>query len=350
MARRGRPFVVAWHDEDTEAALRAAYRAERDPALRQRLQALWLLRSGERAVGEVVRVIGVDYRTVQRWVAWYRRAAGYLVPSARWTGQGPVADAGAAGGVGAGRGDGTLSECRGHWGLGEGDVWGELHRGRHVQPAGALTLCSQSATPAAHQRQPRRPGGVEKGGLRDTLHAAGITLEAGVGWADEMRLGLIGTMRRVWGRRGVKVRQRLQIVYEWRYLHLVVEPSSGTLWWFWSHAMRATVARTLIEATQQETDLAVLVWDRAPSHRDATVQAMGLPLIEQPPGTRLRVSPKLNPVERVFEYLRGQIEGVVYPTIGDKVAAVEAILEELDAHPERVQALNGSLLTGVRSG
>jgi len=179
----------------------------------------------------------------------------------------------------------------------------------------------------------------KKGGLRDTLHAAGIALEAGVGWADEMRLGLIGTMRRVWGRRGVKVRQRLQIVYEWRYLHLVVEPSSGTLWWFWSHAMRATVARTLIGATQKETDLAVLVWDRAPSHRDATVQAMGLPLIEQPPGTRLRVSPELNPVERVFEYLRGQIEGAVYPTIGDKVAAVEAILEELDAHPERVQAL-----------
>lgn len=113
MTWRGRPFVVAWHDEDTEAALRAAYRAERDPALRQRHRALLLLRSGERAVGEVVRVIGVDYPTVQRWVAWHRRAAGYLVPPARWTGQGHVADAGAAGSVGAGRGDGALSECRG---------------------------------------------------------------------------------------------------------------------------------------------------------------------------------------------------------------------------------------------
>ncbi len=102
--------------------------------------------------------------------------------------------------------------------------------------------------------------------------------------------------------------------------------------------MRATVVRTPIEATQKETDLAMLVWDRAPSHRDTTVQAMGLPLIEQPPGTRLRVSRELNPVERVFEYLQGKIEGVAYPTIEDKVAAVEAILEELDAHPERVQA------------
>lgn len=70
--RPGRPLGVAWRDNDSEGALRDAYRRERDPAIRQRLQALWLLRSGERQVGEVARVIGVDYRTVQRWVAWYR--------------------------------------------------------------------------------------------------------------------------------------------------------------------------------------------------------------------------------------------------------------------------------------
>ncbi len=83
MARRGRPFVVAWQDEDTEDALRAAYRAERDAALRQRLQALWLLRSGERRVGEVAGVIGVDYRSVQRWVVWYRSAGMMAVCSHR---------------------------------------------------------------------------------------------------------------------------------------------------------------------------------------------------------------------------------------------------------------------------
>jgi transposase len=72
MARRGRPFVVAWRDEDTEDALRAAYRAEQRSDVRQRLQAVWLLRDGQRCVGEVTAVVGVDYRTVQRWVAWYR--------------------------------------------------------------------------------------------------------------------------------------------------------------------------------------------------------------------------------------------------------------------------------------
>ncbi len=176
---------------------------------------------------------------------------------------------------------------------------------------------------------------MEKRGLVAQLRAAGIA-DRSVGWADEMRLGLMGTTRRVWGRQGVKVRQRLQLVREWRYLHLVVDPGEGRLWWFWSQTMQAPTARALVEATRTETDLAALVWDRAPSHRDATVRAVGLPLIQQPP-----YAPELNPAERVFELLRAGIEGVVYSSIEDKVAAVEVILAELDADPERVKRLTG---------
>lgn len=177
---------------------------------------------------------------------------------------------------------------------------------------------------------------MEKGGLGAMLTAAEVTTERAVGWADEMRVGLFGTTRRVWGRRGVKVRQRLQLVREWRYLHLVVDPLGGRLWWFWRHAMQTPEARLLVEATMAETDLAALVWDRAPSHRDASVRSAGLPLIEQPP-----YAPELNPAERVFEELRAGIEGVVYPTIEAKVEAVEMILGELDADPERVRRLTG---------
>lgn len=63
---------------------------------------------------------------------------------------------------------------------------------------------------------------------------------------------------------------------------------------------------------------------------------MGFPLIEQPP-----YDPELNPVERVFEELRAQIEGIVYPSIEDKMAAVEAVLAEFDADPERIKSLTG---------
>jgi transposase len=67
---RGRRLVLAWQDD--EAALYRRYRAERDPALRPRGQALWLLRRG-RSATEVASLVGVHRRSVQRWLAWYRQ-------------------------------------------------------------------------------------------------------------------------------------------------------------------------------------------------------------------------------------------------------------------------------------
>jgi len=58
-------------------------------------------------------------------------------------------------------------------------------------------VCAEGASSTPYQSRSRGAGGVEKGGLADALSATGITLQAGVGWADEMRVGLIGTMRRV---------------------------------------------------------------------------------------------------------------------------------------------------------
>lgn len=52
-------------------------------------------------------------------------------------------------------------------------------------------------------------------------------------------------------------------------------------------------------------------------------------------------SPELNPAERVFEELRRVIEGTVYATLDDKVAAAEAELAKLDADLVRVQSLAG---------
>src|SRR5918911_1029925 len=88
MAGRGRPCVVAWSEEDTEEALRAAYRAERDVDVRQRLHALWLLRSGERRMDEVAALVGTSYRTLQRWVAWYRAGGLETVRAHRMGGYG----------------------------------------------------------------------------------------------------------------------------------------------------------------------------------------------------------------------------------------------------------------------
>ncbi|MCS7081646.1 MAG: helix-turn-helix domain-containing protein [Bacteroidetes bacterium] len=66
---RGRPLVIPWQDDlQTFVVL---FRHERDPDMRARLQALMLLRQG-RTLAEVSLVVGVHYRTLQRWVSWYR--------------------------------------------------------------------------------------------------------------------------------------------------------------------------------------------------------------------------------------------------------------------------------------
>jgi transposase len=169
-----------------------------------------------------------------------------------------------------------------------------------------------------------------------------VTEEDAVGFADEMRVGLHGVTRRVWGRRGVKVVQRLQIRYEWRYLVLAVDGRTGRLWWTWEETMRAEDLLPAVDALKEQTPLAALVWDRAPAHRDERIHALGLPLLEQPP-----YAPELNPAERVFEHLRARIEGKIYPSLDANhppaagTRAVDALLDDLDAHPARVQSLAG---------
>ena len=69
-------------------------------------------------------------------------------------------------------------------------------------------------------------------------------------------------------------------------------------------------------------------------NRHELVRGVGLPLIGLPP-----YSPELNPAERVFEEVRRWIEGKVYPSLEDKVAAVAAYLTELESNPDRVRGL-----------
>jgi hypothetical protein len=163
-----------------------------------------------------------------------------------------------------------------------------------------------------------------------------VTTQTPFGFADEMRVGLRGTVRRVWGRIGVKVRQPLQLSYEWRYLFLLIDGRAGTLHWCWLASMAAEEVLAAVGGLRQATAVAALVWAGAPSQRDASVQALGLPLITLPP-----YSPELNPAERLFQELRRAVEGKVYATLDEKAAAVETALATWDADPARVRALAG---------
>jgi hypothetical protein len=163
-----------------------------------------------------------------------------------------------------------------------------------------------------------------------------LTRDSRVGYFDAMRVGLHGMVRRVWGRRGVKVRQRLQVRYEGRYLVLAVDGRGGQLRWTWNDTMRAEALIPVVRGFQATTAVEALIWDGAPSHRDERLARIELPQIALPP-----YAPELNPAERVFEEIRRRMEGQIDATLDDKVAAVTAIPEALAANPAQVRQLTG---------
>ena len=174
---------------------------------------------------------------------------------------------------------------------------------------------------------------MEKRGLIGAFKEHEIGVEKRVVWADEMRLGIRGQVRKVWAPKGVKVEQKLQIDYKWTYLALGVDVMGGRLEWCWIDSMKG---EDIAKAVRRWRDKGIeaIVWDRARSHKSQPVKDIGLTLIQQPP-----YSPELNPAERVFEEVRRRVEGKIYPDLEAKKRAVEEVLENLSAYPDKVRRL-----------
>ncbi len=150
-----------------------------------------------------------------------------------------------------------------------------------------------------------------------------------------MRVGLIGEVRRVWAPRGVKVVQPQEYTHEWTYLLLTVNPLRGALRWAWVLNMKGTSLAPVLRQWVPR-GLRTLVWDGARGHRGSAYDGLKVHRIEQPPH-----SPELNPVERIFEYLRDAVEGKVYGTLDAKREAIEHELRRLAACPQQVKSLAG---------
>jgi hypothetical protein len=164
------------------------------------------------------------------------------------------------------------------------------------------------------------------------LAGAGVTRDAGIVLADELRLGLRGQVRRVLAPRGVKVTQRLQLTYRWAYLLLAVDPRAGAVRWRWLARCRAGPIKDVLAQWAPDA----VVWDGHGAHRATLLADLPIARVRLPP-----YSPELNPAERIFQEVRRHVEGHTYASVADKQAVVDALLAELAADHDRVRRLCG---------
>jgi len=90
---------------------------------------------------------------------------------------------------------------------------------------------------------------------------------------------------------------------------LAVDVIHLDLKWTWADRMNQACLKPIFEQWQLQT----VIWDGASSHRGQDIGTLPLNRIFLPP-----YSPELNPAERIFEEIRREIEGFVYPSLQAK--------------------------------
>ena len=120
---------------------------------------------------------------------------------------------------------------------------------------------------------------------------------------DEARFGQQGTLTRVWASRGSRPTAVKQTRYEWVYMFAAVEPKTGA-----SVALQAPTVNTetmsvflkMLSRKLRKNDQAVLIMDQAGWHKaKRLVVPANITVLYLPP-----YSPELNPIERLWSYLR----------------------------------------------
>jgi transposase len=154
---------------------------------------------------------------------------------------------------------------------------------------------------------------------------------------DEARFGQQGTTTRMWARTGTRPTALKQTRYEWLYLYAAVEPGTGD-----SVALQAPEVNTatmgvflqMLSEHLGPADHAVLIMDQAGWHKSRKLAVPeNITILYLPP-----YSPELNPVERLWAYLRSHY-------LSNR--AYEDYRHLLDAGAEAWQQLTPELLRSV---
>lgn len=134
---------------------------------------------------------------------------------------------------------------------------------------------------------------------------------------------------------------RMNIGYDYGYLYVAVNPSSGRAFGLILPSMTVesmTVFvrefRQWLEDNGEKEAATLLVLDGAGSHRSEKVHYGGLTKEVLPP-----YSPELNPVERFFQELRRELKNKVYESYEQVEQAIEELFRKYLAKPEAIKRL-----------
>lgn len=169
---------------------------------------------------------------------------------------------------------------------------------------------------------------------------------------DEHRYGLLPVLRRVWGRRGVRVHAAYATRYQWGYLHEALEVDGAhRLELLFSPCIDQDVHALFLHqiAATEPQALHIVIQDQAGFHLrgdDARVPA-NLRLLPLP-----AYSPELNPVEKLGDLVKDRICNRLYPSLRRLEDHILAALHPWRSDPNRVAKLIGTgwLLDAANAG
>ena len=144
-----------------------------------------------------------------------------------------------------------------------------------------------------------------------------------VWFQDEARFGQQNTTTRLWARRGSRPRAIQQQQFEYVYLFGAVCPATGTTEALLSPLVNREVMKqhlALIAARTKPGRHAVVIMDGAGWHTmECADDFPNLSLIKLPP-----YSPELNPIERVWQFIKQQFKGEVFLTLARVARTTES--------------------------